>query len=105
VGTGEDLSKMIYGRFAKPVAWSPPEGKRCGLAYFEGIPIASGFVGRADNPGTLQVKYEILSTFNCTPFISEREQRASMQDPRLRRLYNYSIRDLAPGAPELKPQN
>lgn len=72
LGTARDEHQLLYLRVVGPPGWAPPPRSECQLALGEAIPIARGFVPRADQGGTYDVIYAMAATFEClTPMGEE----------------------------------
>jgi hypothetical protein len=65
LGTRRQAGILIYARFSKPSAWTPPPENKCTVGIIEGLPIARGYTETVGGPGTQELIYELATSFAC----------------------------------------
>lgn len=67
LGTVRDDAVLVYVRVVGEPGWEPPPDEECQIGIAEIIPIARGYVPRADASGQYEVIYAMASDFFCMP--------------------------------------
>lgn len=73
LGTVSDDTVLVYVRVVGEPGWEPPPEPECEIGVAELIPIARGYVVRADGLGQYDVIYGVASGFFCMPALEMEE--------------------------------